>query len=313
LSGRRLAVVIVVAAALGGCGGCKERAEPLAVRKVLIDVAPGAEAGGSLEREKVRATVEAAIDDDSRFRRTDERDAAVLRVFLEAAALTPGEKAGTAGGSLSVSVEVTGGVPGEPLKRYRYRGHSLTSLSGAAGQPGNLDFVTLFRRAFDDAAGQVLAAKGAQRQDTQTLLTWLQAEGSSTEQRRQAIRVLGARKEPAALQALIATLRQDDRELAQAALGALTLIADPTAAPAVMEYAESQPSLARKQAIEAVRVMGGEVGKAWLFTLSTGHPEADVRATAERALAQLEDRPVDLESTRLAERVDDEPAAQAPQ
>lgn len=294
---------------------CKRAPEPLSLRKVLIDVAPGAEGpGGVLDRESVRAVIEAAVDADRRFKRSGDRDAAVLRVRLESTSLLPPDQGTTAGGTLSMSVEVSGGVPGEPLKRYEYRGHSMASLSGDGDDPAaGIDFTTLLRRAFDDAVSQVLSARGAHNENSAVLLAWLDDAKVSSEQRRQAIRILGARKDASAVPALIRALDSDDRELGQAALGALTLIGDPRGAVAVIEYAEGKPSLVRKQAIEALRVMGSSLGKAWLFTLSTGHPDADVRVAAERALAELEQRPVDLTVTRLAERNErDEPEQATP-
>jgi hypothetical protein len=293
--------------------GCKGEPEPLAVRKVLVDVAPGAEGPeGVLEREKVRSLVQAAIDRDKRMSRTEERSGAVLRVRLEAAALTAGDEASGPGGTLSVAVDVSGGEPGK-AGRFRYRGHSVASLAGRKGASPTIDFPTLFRQAFADSMEQVMGARGAEKQSSDTLLAWLEGEEVSTGQRRQAIRVLGARKEERAVPALVTMLSGKDRDLSQAALGALTLIADPAAVEAVILYSEGKPSLVRKQAIEAVRLMGTRTGKAWLFTLSTGHPDADVRGAADHALAQLEQREPEPERTRVAEKAGEAPEAEKTQ
>lgn len=308
-----LAMTAALLLALAFASSCKPKTEPLALRKVLIDIAPGADAGGLLERETVRAIVEGVIAKDARFRRTDDRDAAVLRVRLESSALVPSERGDGSGGTLSLSVEVSGGVPGEPLKRQEYRGHSMASLTAEGGAERTIDFKALVRRAFEDAVSQVLAARTAHREDSAVLLAWLEDERAPAEQRYQAVRILGVRKDPNAVPLLMRALESSDRNLAQAALGALTLIGDARAAEAVIAYAEGKPSLIRKQAIEAIRMMGSPLGRAWLFTLSTGHPDSDVRVAAERALAELEQRPVDLEATRLAERgEDDAPNAASP-
>jgi hypothetical protein len=293
----------LLAALAVASSSCKPPSEPLEVRKILIDVAPGADGpGGVLERETVRAVIEGLIAGDERFRKSEDRDAAVLRVRLESTALLPPDQGGGASGTLSLSVEVTGGVPGEPLKRYEYRGHSMASLAAERSDGRGIDFTTLVQRAFEDAASQVLAARAAQKEESAALLAWLDDPNAKPEQRYQAVRILGARKETSAVPSLIALLEGSDKELSQAALGALTLIGDARAAAAVIAYAEGKPSLVRKQAIEAIRVMGSPLGRAWLFTLSTGHPDTDVRVAAERALAELEQRPVDLAVTRLAER-----------
>lgn len=293
---------------------CKRGPEPLRIHKVLVEVEPGAEGpGGVLEREKVRSLVEAALEADARFQRTEDRDDAVFRARLESTALLPPAAGTTAGAVLGVTVEVSGGVPGAPLKRYEYRGHSLASLARGPDS-GGVDFNALFRQAFDDAAAQVLAARAAHDEDSAVLLAWIDDEEAAPEKRRQAVRILGGRKDARAVPSLIRALASDDDDLAQAALGALTRIGDASAAAAVVEYASGKPDLVRKrQAIEALRVMGSSVGKAWLFTMSTGHPDTDLRVSAERALAELEQRPVDLAVTRVAERSAGEEPAEAPQ
>jgi hypothetical protein len=300
---RSTPLLAAAALALLTAGACKRGAEPLEVRKILIDVAPGAEGpGGVLKREAVRALVEQRVEADRRLKKTDARDAAVLRVRLESAAVTAHE--GGQGGTISVSVEATGGTPGA-LHRYRYRGHAVASLQSAAGAEGSggLDFKTLFLQAYDQALDQIAGARGAQDKKSEELLAWVADEDLSLDQRRQAIRILGSRKETTAVPALIEVLGTQSRELAPAALGALTLIGDPNAVEAVVVYAENKPSLVRKQAIEATRVMGGNLAKAWLFTLSTGHPDADVRAAAELALRELEDSErEDAPAATLAER-----------
>lgn len=316
MRGASRAILVVTAALLVALGfsSCKPRGEPpLALRKVLIDVAPGADAGGMLEREVVRDIVERFIADDPRFSRTDDRDAAVLRVRLESTALMAPDRGKGPGGTLSLSVEVSGGAPGEPQKRQEYRGHSMASLSAEVAGERSIDFRALVRRAFEDAASQVLIARAAHRKESAVLLAWIDDERAPAEQRYQAVRILGARKDLSAVPSLIRALASADRNLAQAALGALTLIGDPSAAEAVIAYAEGKPSLIRKQAIEAIRVMGSPLGRAWLFTLSTGHPDADVRVAAERALAEIEQRPVDLAATQLAGRgEEDAPNAATP-
>lgn len=290
------ALTLVVASA----SACKKPEEPLHLRKVLIDVAPGSEGpGGVLERDAVRRLVERRIEDDKRVDRTDSRDASVLRVRLESAAVT--SSADGPGGTLSVTLEVTGGAPGQ-LHRSRYRGNAVASLKGARGSgEGGIDFSALFLQAYNQALEQVLDARGAQELESRKLIAWVADDKLPDEQRRQAIRILGARKEPQAVPALMHVLDGDDRSLSQAALGALTLIGDPSALEAVIEYADGKPSLVRKQAIEAASQMGGKLAKAWLFTMSTGHTDADVRAAAARALGGLEAD--DADAPRVAESV----------
>lgn len=292
---RARAVLAVALVALGLLWVACSRDERLTVRKVLVDVVPGAEGpGGVLEREKLRAIVEERLRRHPRIElRESGEGAAVLRVRLESTTLTPKEGEGTEG-TLSLALEASGALEGRG-RRFHYQGHSVASASG------QVSFPALVEGALDDCLDQVLAAKAAQRQPSETLLAWLDDPKTPADQKRQAVRLLGARKEPRAAAALTRFLKGEDKDLAQAALGALTLIGEPSAVDAVIEYAEGKPSLIRKQAIEAVRVMGSRRGMAWLFTLSTGHRDPDVQATAAAALAQLEARAAAADPTKVAE------------
>lgn len=279
---RPLRILLVVAAvALAGCGACGD--QPLVLRKVLVDVEPPASAG--VDRDVVRGAVHAALRDRDGVK-VDEAagEGAVLRVRVEAAtSAAPGEGAATPYGpsTLALSVEVQGG--GDGGRRFAYRGHSVASAAGA------LPLDALVRQAFEDALSQVQQARGADRADSDVLLGWLQEGGRvSDDQKRQAIRILGARRDARAVEPLTKVLLGPDRELAQLALSALTSIGDPAAVDAVIAYSDKKPSLVRKQCIEAVRVMGTPKAAAWLFTLSTGHQDGDVQAAAAAALASLE-------------------------
>lgn len=307
---RRASQIFVPCLLFALVAACSRSDETLVVRKVLVDVAPGAEGpGGVLEREKTRALVHKGLEQDRRVRlEPDDPNGAILRVRLESATLLPASaESANAKGTLALAVEASGGLP-KGTRRYHYRGYSVAS------SVGHVDFVAMLDQAMKDCLEQVLQAKGARNQPSETLLAWLDDEKRSEEQRLQAIRLLGARREAKAVPALIRILGGDDRELAQAALGALTLLGDPSAVDAVIEYAEGKPSLIRKQAIEAVRVMGTRKGMAWLFTLSTGHKDPDVQAAAAAALAQLEEREAEGEDerTRLAETAGDDAEKPAP-
>jgi hypothetical protein len=300
VSHRLLALALVFGAlALGP--GCK-RGESVTVRKLLVDIEPGAAGpGGVLSREIVRELVTSALEADRGVELALGGSAGdVLRVRVESAALAPsiaGHEKGR--GTLSLSVELSG-KDAPNARRHRYSGSSVASAAGT------VDFRALVRQAFGEAFAHVVMARGASEQSTETLLTWLEDGNLEARSRRlQAIRVLGSRREAKAVSSLVQALKADDHEITQAALGALTLIGDPTAAASVIEYAEKKPARIRKQAIEAARVMGGRLSAAWLFTLSTGHPDDDVQAAAAAALAQLETR----EPPREVARVEDPPSS----
>jgi HEAT repeat protein len=82
-------------------------------------------------------------------------------------------------------------------------------------------------------------------------------------------------------------LRDADEGERSAALQALALLSDPDAVPAIIDYSERQPAIVRRQCIDAVKATDSPLAAAWLFVLSTGHPDLDVQAHARAALALL--------------------------
>ncbi len=106
-----------------------------------------------------------------------------------------------------------------------------------------------------------------------------------TRARTRAIEVAGARRIGAAVDALVALV--PDTALGSRATGALVAIGDPRAVGALIESAKERPLLS---IVYAVAQIGGKEAEAWLFTMSSGHPDAGVRAAATEALGELERR-----------------------
>jgi hypothetical protein len=282
-----------------GCHGCSDQG-PLLVRKVLIDVDPAAEAAG-VDREQVRAMVRQLVERARGVRTVEagQSDGAVLRVTIENYARTTGEQESQ---SVSLGIEVTGARE-EGRRDASYRGHSVASAQGDIGAP------VLFQQALRDALAQVLSTRGATHLSSRQLISWLSDSNATDEQRRRAIRILGTRRERDAVAGLDPILLGQDKDLAQLALVAVTNIGDPQSVPAVIRFAEGQPPIVRKQAIDAVRAIGTREGKAWLFTLSTGHPDPEVQQQAAAALVALEgpsapDGPAVADSQSPAQRTD---------
>lgn len=103
--------------------------------------------------------------------------------------------------------------------------------------------------------------------------------------RRRAIEAAGARRLAAAVPALVALV--PDTALGGPATGALVAIGDPRATEALIASARERPLVS---IVFAVAQLGGKQAEAWLFTLSSGHPDAHVRAAATEALGELERR-----------------------
>jgi hypothetical protein len=272
-----LALVALAVSAPSLLSGCDGRG-PLEVRKVLVDVEPAAT---GVDREQIRDVVDKTLQKTRGVRLVDagKGDAAVLRVRVEGYG-PPGEQAGPQRTTLALTVEVTG-VPGDAAPGG-FRGHAVASGAGL------VDARTLVDSALRDALAQVLMTRGASDLGSPQLISWLKDDDASDDQKRRAIRILGSRRERSAVEPLAAVLTSGDEELAPLALAALTNIGDPGAVDAVIAYSDKQPPVVVKQCIEAVRSMGSPRGRAWLFTLSTGHPDPDVEQQAAAALAVLE-------------------------
>ena len=284
----QLVLVGVLAAWLSSCRGCSD---PVVVKKILVDVDAAAVAAG-VDREQVRAAVEGVVDDVRGVRVDADGAERVLRVRIEsltraAARVAPSTlpadhppvastaAASAAASTLALSVEVA------EAGRVVLRGTSLATMSGE-GVLG-----VLVEQALRDALEQIEQAKATERLASDELLALLQSPTEPEQRRRRAMMTLASRRDLRATPLVIPMLRDEDDSVRSAALQALTLLADPIAVPAVIEYSERQPAPVRRQCIDAVKATDSPLAAAWLFVLSTGHPDVDVQAHARAALALL--------------------------
>lgn len=291
-----LAMAIAFVFSAGACKSSDD--DQMLVRLLLIDVDPSTRLGTqSIDREGLRAQVQSLLDDDPSIKlREGAKKGVTMRVRLAPSAdETPAPRAfpfptstEDTGGALSLSVEASIDDSHNGGASFRYKG---TSTSDNAG---SLPPAAILENLFRDAVDQVLLARRARNLDDKTLIGWLSPGAEvSPDQKRQAVRVLGARKTQAAIPALIRVLQSDDRMLAVHALGALSA-AEPEGenktkvVSAIIEFAEAKATIIRKQAIAAVGRIDVPLARAWLWTMSGGHPDADVRSRAHDALALMD-------------------------
>ena len=276
--------------------GCSD-ADSLVVREVLLDLEPGVLAGaGAPDREQVRGVVHQVLEKAHGVKMVAATaSGAVLRVRIEGYGPNKSDQATTDSApktTLALSIEVLSASGARMDEAGGYRGHALASGTGA------IDARSLVREAMKDALSQVLMTKNAADLDSSELVAWLGdnsvvegavAKQSASERQRRAVRILGSRRDRMAVEPLSRVLMGAQQELKPLALAALSNIADPSAVDVVIAYADRQPPVLTRQCIEAVRAMGSPRARAWLFTLSTGHPDLDVQQQAAAALAALED------------------------
>ncbi len=310
-------VAIAMAATVAPLSGCKKNAaDQMPVRLLLVDVDPAARLGNaSIDREDLRAQVRTLLANGARVKLAEGTSLGVtLRVRVAPQAQPqpgafPAPTPSTTASALTMTLEAAVDQSHAGGESYRYKGSSTTGTAGA------LPATAVLQNLFQGALDQVLLARRARDLDDDTLLSWL-APGatSSADQRRQAVRVLGARKSQAAIPVLIQVLKADDRMLAVHALGALSA-AEPKGenrrkvVAAIIEYAEAKATIIRKQAIAAVARVDVPLSRAWLWTMSSGHPDADVRARAEEALTAFDPSIFAETAPKVAEQSVERPAA----
>lgn len=103
-----------------------------------------------------------------------------------------------------------------------------------------------------------------------------------------ALDILGERKVTKAIPWIGSVLLNSKGIVADTALRALANIGHTAAIPFITTYAERKSPEVYLQAIAAARQVGGKKAAAWLFTLSTGHRDEDIRETAKEALEYVE-------------------------
>jgi hypothetical protein len=254
----------LVGGLLSSCSACDD---PVVVKKVLVDLRPSAIETG-LEREFVRHIVEDLVDESGGFD-IDDDSQRVLRILIDGYA--PGLESAT----LALTVEVVDNG------RTVLRGTALTTLAGNVGP------AALLEQALPDALRQILQAHGTDRLDSDELLAILAQPTEGSQRKRRAMLTLASRRDLRATPLVTPYLQEADVSIREAALQALTLLADPTAVDAIIAFSERQPPAIRRQCIDAVKGTDSTLAAAWLFVLSTGHPDPGVQAHARATLALL--------------------------
>ncbi|HWV37150.1 MAG TPA: HEAT repeat domain-containing protein [Vulgatibacter sp.] len=289
-SARTLGRAGAVLLALAASWGCRDRAAPAGEPFVPVEVASDrlATTWLGIDAPAVASRAAAALRGTGRLApiAPDAKEAeAAWTPRLEIAfvrALPPS----TEGGLPAADVGVRLGLARASGDRLRAEGRGQADLP--PGDPvGRQD---RFRRALDaalaDASSQIAAQLQAVGLSDEELIDQLSSDDPM--RRDLAMRTLADRQSAAAIPALVARLRADDRDLQLRAVGALVEIGDPAASAALVETTTQRDPAFVIQVIYALAELGGPDAEAYLFTASTGHPDPAVRAAAAEARRALE-------------------------
>lgn len=110
------------------------------------------------------------------------------------------------------------------------------------------------------------------------------------ELRREAARVVGERKERAAVPVLLPMLKDERPEYRDLALGALIEIGDPAAARPIAEMARLGDAAQVPRIIDAMASLGGGEARAYLEFVISAHDDEEMRSLARAALVRLDAR-----------------------
>jgi hypothetical protein len=186
-------------------------------------------------------------------------------------------------------VEVLLGLEVEPAEGGG-GGREVTRQAEAI-RPGE-DHRAALLRAVGAAAGRGAATLAvglalAEKPDDELLRS---AESADPRLRDLAVQVLAERRNPAAVPALVGRLRDPDPSVVERAVGALAQIGDPRAVGPLIELARRREGPFVAQLVRIIGDIGGAEAEAYLGTLSEGHPDPAVQASAREALSDLRRR-----------------------
>jgi hypothetical protein len=274
----------LVAVALAGCGDAPRTVERLAVAE-----APGAqrlEAAG-IGRDELTVTAARLLAAAPGFVAPAQAGRRARRYRAELQ-IHRADVLGSAGGvahvilTLELRPQGAGGEPAEEARRETGRAAEPVG-AGAGALRAALERAT--RSALERAVSSFALAYAAEAKPTAALVKNLGSPEARV--REHAVRALGARRAPEALDPLVGRLKDPDPEVAERAVGALALLRDPRAVPPLIEMTHRRQGPYVANLARIVGDIGGEDARAWLLTLSSGHPDEVVRGAARVALSEL--------------------------
>lgn len=139
-----------------------------------------------------------------------------------------------------------------------------------------------------EAAAEARAYIDLERQPVEDVAK--KADSSDVAVQAAAIRLLARRRHPAALPALLKRLESDDLGVLRRTIGLLVELKEPSAVPAIIDASRAQNPVVQREIVFAVSAIGGDEAEAYLDVVASGHEDPLIRASAEKALAELRER-----------------------
>lgn len=254
--------------------GCREPAPPVRIRQLLVDGALGSD-GVDLDKTQVRDALQRELLRARRLRLDPAAEGGVLRARAVAGRVPPD----ASGRPLAVlQLELEARQPAGKTLRLEAEAEARSA--------------SVIDRADDvlaQAAQQAIASLDQQlalgEQSTAQLVATLR--GSDRALRLRALSLLAERRDATAYDALAAALEDADSTIALRAVGALVALGDPRAVSALTDLTHRKSAALVRQIVYAVGAIGGREAEAYLFTVASGHPDAEVQRAAQEMLKEM--------------------------
>jgi HEAT repeats len=278
-----------VAAGLLLLAGCKPRPHP--VERVEVVAASLAEAQVlALTPAQLQSELSTRLVPDRGFKLLDSRsrgEEGAVRLTLEVDAV---QEQNNASGLPAVE-EVTASLG---IRRSSEEGVERIALQASRTQPVEGDALEgrqeSARRALDQVLDRLVKEArvhlDARKRDDARLVKDLRATDPLV--RDAAAAALVARRNRAAIPALVDRLRGDDPLEVRRAIGGLVELQAREAVPELIEISRGKDPGFLRELVYALGAIGGEEAQAYLYTMSQGHDQPAVRDAARQALEEME-------------------------
>lgn len=276
-----LAMVFVA----GACRCGKPAFTVLSARAAVVDASVPGASGEALEgwlREAITASPGLSLPASEAAREQASERGTGVRLDLDLALLEVVQEADGTGQRLEAGLTLRLRRQQEGVSVH----DALDVLVGAPLPPeGSITELTesLVRGALPGLVQRAVRQLEASRKAPDALVQDL---AGTPEAREAALRILVERRDPRAFRAVAEELEGTEPLALRRAIGLAVELGDRRAVPLLITLAQDRSDGALQEVLYALGILGGEEAQAYLFTLSSGHDSAAVRAIADEALRE---------------------------